>query len=244
MSPLELETDFRELVIEHAADLPPQQRLIADYLLEHMQTVPFMSVPELAQRIGVSEATIVRFAQRIGYAGFSELKMTLVEMIQGRLGTAGEPEQQPVSDDVLTSIAALEISNIQRTIDQIDRRQALEQHFESLAFHNPIPPGETVAGFILTNLDEGVKMVQVDLVSSQRHKSFSFLSDIPGFRSDYQAREVFIRDFYSEDRIINYTDENTFRAALEALPCCVTNKKGTKHGDPLNLVIIFRSQQS
>ena len=37
---------------------------------------------------------------------------------------------------------------------------------------------------------------------------------------------------------MNYTDDAAFRAALEALPCCVTNKDGSKNGDPLNLVVV------
>jgi len=61
---------------------------------------------------------------------------------------------------------------------------------------------------------------------------------IPGFRPDYRARQVFIRELYSEDEIVDFTDGETFRAALEALPCCVTNKDGSRNGDPLNLVIV------
>src|SRR5262249_38784268 len=38
--------------------------------------------------------------------------------------------------------------------------------------------------------------------------------------------------------IENYTDDERFRAALEALPCCATNESGSGHGDPLNLVIV------
>ena len=119
-----------------------------------------------------------------------------------------------------------------------ETREVLEQRFEGLAFRNPIPPGKTVSGFVLTNLDQGVKMVHVDLVADRRHKSFSIFSVVPGFRADYRARAVFLRDVYTEDDIINYTDDDAFRAALEALPCCVTNKDGTRNGDPLNLVII------
>ena len=81
-------------------------------------------------------------------------------------------------------------------------------------------------------------MIQVDLVASGEHKSFSIFSTIPGFRADYRARRVFIDELYSEDEIINYTDEKAFRAALEALPCCVTNKDGSRNGDPLNLVVV------
>jgi len=114
----------------------------------------------------------------------------------------------------------------------------LVQRFESLAFRNPIPPGKTVSGFVLVNLDHGVKMVQVDLVANRRHRSFSIFAVVPGFRSDYRRRQFFTREQYADDEVINYTDENAFRAALEALPCCVTNKNGTRNGDPLNLVFV------
>lgn len=119
-----------------------------------------------------------------------------------------------------------------------ETREVLEQRFESLAFRNPIPPGKTVSGFVLVNLDHGVKMVQVDLVANRRHRSFSIFAVVPGFRSDYRGRQVFTREQYADDEVINYTDENAFRAALEALPCCVTNKSGTRNGDPLNLVVV------
>ena len=50
--------------------------------------------------------------------------------------------------------------------DSIQTNRALTQRFEQLAFQNPIPPGGTVSGFVLTNHDEGVKMVELDLVAS------------------------------------------------------------------------------
>ena len=91
---------------------------------------------------------------------------------------------------------------------------------------------------MLTNLDEGVKLVQIDLVASQRVRTFSILTVVPGFRADYEASEVFRRTIYSPEQIVNYTNDAAFRAALETLPCCVTNKGGAKNGDPLNLVIV------
>jgi len=114
----------------------------------------------------------------------------------------------------------------------------LDGRFEALALRNPIPPGRTVSGFILVNRDEGVKMVHLDLVGNDRFKSFSTMTDIPGFRSDYQARKVFTQRTYDEDEITDFTDDGAFRAALEALPCCATGKDGSRKADPLNLVII------
>jgi len=137
-----------------------------------------------------------------------------------------------------------------------DEARALEQQFLASAFHNPVSPGNRVSGFVLTNLDEGVKIVQVDLLASGRLRTFSFLNEVPGFRADYLgrfaafldkvpafrtdyiARQKLLDELYPPEKLINYTDDNEFRRALERLPCCVTNKKGTRNGDPLNLVVV------
>lgn len=115
------ERDVRDRILDHVEDLPPQQRTIADYLLEHLDSVPFLSVPELARRCGVSEATIVRFGQRIGFSGFAELKTALVELLQNRLGVEQEGRLEELGEDLLESVALHEGRNIRRTVENIDR---------------------------------------------------------------------------------------------------------------------------
>ncbi|MEJ2514657.1 MAG: LssY C-terminal domain-containing protein [Gammaproteobacteria bacterium] len=119
-----------------------------------------------------------------------------------------------------------------------EEQPAVERGFRSLAFTNPIPPGRTVSGFVLTSLDEGVKAIQVDLWSSGQVKDFSFVVPVPGFAADYVARGVFDQQRYEPEEIVHYEDPDAFRTALEELPCCVTNKDGDRDGDPLNLVVI------
>jgi hypothetical protein len=116
--------------------------------------------------------------------------------------------------------------------DELDRR------FRGLAFRNPVLPGQTVSGYVLTNLSEGAKLVQLDLVASAQAKTFSFLIVVPGFYADYHVSAVFRREVYPPETIVDYTDDEAFRVALEALPCCATNEDGSKNGDPLNLVIV------
>jgi hypothetical protein len=132
--------------------------------------------------------------------------------------------------------------NSGRNLEQLDRR------FGELAFRNPIPPGATVSGFVLTNLQEGVKLLQIDLFADRRSRSFSFLASVPGLRTDYKKSRVFQRDRPAVDSsvvnpvadssVVDFTDDAEFRAALEALPCCATNEDGSRQGDPLNLVVI------
>lgn len=113
-----------------------------------------------------------------------------------------------------------------------------ENRFRQLAFRNPVQPGRTVSGFVLTNAHEGAKLVQVDLFASEHSRTFSMVTVVPGLRADYEQSKIFEREPFPPDQIVNFTDDEAFRKALEALPCCVFNADGTKTGDPLNLVVV------
>jgi len=114
-------------------------------------------------------------------------------------------------------------------------RNKMEKYYRSMNFKNPILPGTAVSGFIFTNLDEGEKVVQIDLVAEERVKFFTFFVQIPGMRVDY--RMVDFDSLYPQDQIIDL-NEAELKVALQTLPCCTTNEEGLKNGDPANLVII------
>ena len=128
---------------------------------------------------------------------------------------------------------AMAVRSSPRKLAELDRR------FSELAFRNPVPPGGTVSGFVLTNLQEGVKLLQIDLFADRRSRSFSLLAPVPGLRTDYKESGVFDRDYVAPGgSVVNFTSDAEFTAALESLPCCATNEDGSRNGDPLNLVII------
>lgn len=114
-------------------------------------------------------------------------------------------------------------------------RDEMERHFRAASFKNPIRPNTAVSGFIYTNLDEGEKVVQIDLIASEQVKFFTFFVQIPGMRVDYGMLDF--DSLYPDEEIVD-VDEEGLKAALETLPCCTTNEEGTAFGDPLNLVII------
>jgi hypothetical protein len=103
-----------------------------------------------------------------------------------------------------------------------------------------IDPKSVRSGFVFTTLDEGTKDFIVDLIGEDHEiRTFTFFINVPGLRVDHHA--VKFEDLYSEGKIISY-DEKGFREALEQLPCCTTNKKGTNYGDPLNLVVVGNTE--
>jgi DNA-binding MurR/RpiR family transcriptional regulator len=116
---------LRERIVDHVGSLSPQQRVIAEYFLDHLQEIPFLSVPELAERTGASEATVVRFCQRIGYSGYSDLKEALVDLAREEMKASNvEYDIGANSDgdkDFLRAMGKLEQHNIERTLDNIDQ---------------------------------------------------------------------------------------------------------------------------
>lgn len=53
------------------------ERVLGNYILKNVQDIPALSVAELSKKSGVSQATVVRFAQNIGVDGFKGLKVEL-----------------------------------------------------------------------------------------------------------------------------------------------------------------------
>ena len=127
---------LRERIVDHVGSLSPQQRVIAEYFLDHLQEIPFLSVPELAERTGASEATVVRFCQRIGYSGYSDLKEALVDLAREEMKASNVDYDIANSSDgdkdFLRAMGKLEQHNIERTLDNID--QAIFRHVAASLF--------------------------------------------------------------------------------------------------------------
>lgn len=57
--------------------LSKSERHISDKLTRYLHKTAFLAGPELAEECGVSPSSITRFAQKLGYSGFPELKKEL-----------------------------------------------------------------------------------------------------------------------------------------------------------------------
>lgn len=57
--------------------LSAKERKIADFILEHPKDSVNPSIEELAERIGISESTMVRFARKLGYSGYQRFRIAL-----------------------------------------------------------------------------------------------------------------------------------------------------------------------
>ncbi|MFB5189311.1 MurR/RpiR family transcriptional regulator [Alicyclobacillus fastidiosus] len=60
-------------------------RTISAYIEEHFSKVAFMTSAELAEQVGVSQASITRFAHSLGFSGFGEWSKEMQRMIRTEL---------------------------------------------------------------------------------------------------------------------------------------------------------------
>ena len=57
-----------------SADLTRTEKRIADYFLDHSESLYFMTARDIAQELGVSDTSIIRLCRTLGYRGFRELQ--------------------------------------------------------------------------------------------------------------------------------------------------------------------------
>lgn len=101
--------------------LTPNQRRIADCVLAEPKDAAFWGVEELAERSGTSVATVVRFAQALGFTGFLELRQALVA--QARAGGDAEGRLMAAPKGAaaaLVEVARRDVANIERTVAGIN----------------------------------------------------------------------------------------------------------------------------
>jgi len=101
-----------------------------------------------------------------------------------------------------------------------------------------LPPGETRSGFVFGDRSKGVRWMAVRVIGKNWSEKFEFIIEVPGFKADFHKLEDVV--IYAEE---DYTDldENELAEWIEKQPAFVTNKDGTKTGDPLNLIIIGKA---
>ena len=117
--------EIKEKITSKYNSLPKNQRKIADYFVNNFDKIPFENVQDLSDATGASVASIVRFSQRAGFKGFSELRDSITGSLQKELHNKEIfPlfEKHRIDEDLLTEVANLDIKNINDTLNLVERK--------------------------------------------------------------------------------------------------------------------------
>ena len=122
-APLEIEESLEQRISAAHGDLSRKHKHLARFILDNKYFISFASASQAAEKTNTSAATVVRFAQSLGYEGFSEMQaairaelpnyMSAAERIQKRLESPTEP------DDLPQKVFYTDIANIERTASNL-----------------------------------------------------------------------------------------------------------------------------
>ncbi len=75
---------LRDLLLERRATLPKRLSQVAGFALENPEDMAFGTVAAVAELAKVQPSTLVRFAQALGYEGFSDLQTVFHSLLRNR----------------------------------------------------------------------------------------------------------------------------------------------------------------
>lgn len=115
--------DLIHRIRKNMPKLSKGQKLIANYILDHYEKAVFLTAAKLGNIVGVSESTVVRFANELGYDGYPKFQDALEELVKSKLTAMQRLEVTTDRIDtghVLKSVLQMDEEKIRSTRDQID----------------------------------------------------------------------------------------------------------------------------
>lgn len=86
---------LKTLILERQPELPKRLSQVAVFALDNPEDMAFGTAASIAEKSGVQPSTLVRFAQAIGYEGFSDLQDVFRERLRER-GTSYEDRLETI----------------------------------------------------------------------------------------------------------------------------------------------------
>ena len=144
-------TDLAYLLETRLPHLSKGQAKIARAVLSDYDKTAYMTAGKLAELVGVSESTVVRFAIALGFDGYPEFQAALQKFVRAHLTPNQRIEVSSArmgSADLFTAVMNGEIEKIKYTAEHIDRA-AFDGAVEKAASANRI----YVMGVIILGID-------------------------------------------------------------------------------------------
>ena len=130
-----------QLISERFPNLTKSERLIANYLNQNQDEAAFLSAGEIAERLQLSEATMVRFARTLGFESYPAMRSAWQENFRHRMTHAARLRSR-LNDlrsegDIFERVVASEIDYLTEALQTLDR-QAFNAAVELLRTHQRV----------------------------------------------------------------------------------------------------------
>ena len=84
---MDIKYDTISRINERFNKMSKSHKKLATYVIDHYEQAAFMTAAKLGKAVGISEATVVRFAYALDYDGYPEFQAALAEWVKNKLNS-------------------------------------------------------------------------------------------------------------------------------------------------------------
>ena len=149
------------MLLENVRRLYPEltrsQRKLADFIATSYRDAAFMTAARLATRLSLNEATVIRFAQRLGYAGYPDLIRDVRLLVHEELEAPPGDTQAPRAS--MHEFLNVQVHNAQRLVSHIPAEAADQAVQAVLAAQRIYVVGQGLAGIMAQALSLALRSI-------------------------------------------------------------------------------------
>jgi DNA-binding MurR/RpiR family transcriptional regulator len=122
---MQRQNELIKRINENYPKLSKGQKLLANYMMKHYEKAVFLTAAKLGKIVGVSESTVVRFANELGYDGYPKLQRALEELVKNKLTSIQRMEVTSDRIDrqhVLKAVLQSDAEKIRHTLEEVDEK--------------------------------------------------------------------------------------------------------------------------
>lgn len=154
--------DFGQIISENYKDLTKSEKQIADYLRKNQEESAFLSAGELANRLDLSEATLVRFARSLGFDSYPAMREVLQENFRRRVTHSARLRSRlddlRQAGDIFERLVVSEMDYMTQSLESVNRD----------AFHRAVELMETRKRIYIFGLGPSVSLAELMRIRLER----------------------------------------------------------------------------
>ncbi|MDE7476853.1 MAG: MurR/RpiR family transcriptional regulator [Lachnospiraceae bacterium] len=120
---MDIKRDTISRINEKFSKMSKSHKKLATFVIDHYEQAAFMTAAKLAKAVGISEATVVRFAYTLEYEGYPEFQADLAEWVKKKLNTVqtiGAKYGASTQAEIMSAVLSSDIEKIEDTMEHID----------------------------------------------------------------------------------------------------------------------------
>lgn len=159
-------SEFNPLINVNYNRLTKSEKRVMNYIRKNQEESAFLSAGELAKRLELSEATMVRFARTLGFESYPAFRLVLQEAFRKRITHSGRLRNRlndlREAGDMFEKLVVSEIDYLTQALETVDRDE-LKRAVELIQNH------QRIFVFGLGPSISLVDLLEIRLTRSARH---------------------------------------------------------------------------